>query len=139
MDNDNRVEVGDTAAEQGDASEFQGQIVVLALKQEDECQAFAELFANMKLEVKHAATAKEALNLLEDNSVSLLVIDIQLSDIHAWQMIGKIREIERSRDVPVIIITDQPTLGTTVAGVDYLMRPVSIARLRHNVIATLTV
>ena len=128
----------DNTPEQSDISAIQGKVVVMALEQEDECQAFTDLLIGMNLIVKHAATAKEVLQHMEDNSVSLLVVDMQLSDIHVWQMIGKVREIERSRNLPVMVITDQPNFGMTVAGVAYLMRPVSIARLRSNVLATLT-
>lgn len=124
-------------ADQGDASKIDGKSVVLAVNQEDESQAFSDVFAEMKLRVQYASSGAEILRLLEDHPVHLLVMDMEMPDIHAWKMISKVREIEMLRDLPILVITDQASLGMTVAKVDYLTRPVSIARLRQNIAMTL--
>ena len=133
MDNDSDYDLDEAIIDQGDLSRVSGKLVVLAVSHEDEQQAFADLFAAMDLGVKYASTAAEVMQLLEDFPADLLLLDMQLPDIHAWKMISKIREVGNLRDLPVIVITDQASLGMTVAKVDYLTRPVSIARLRHNV------
>lgn len=139
MEADNtKLNLDEIIASQSDTSQIAGQLVVVALSQDDERQAFGELFSQMKLDVKEASSASAALQLLEDHDVSLFIMDIELPDLHGWQFISKIREVNELRELPIIVITDQLNLGTTVAKVDYLVRPVSIARLRHNVWITIT-
>jgi CheY-like chemotaxis protein len=120
-------------ASQSDTSITQGRQVIMAIKEQEECEAFDDLFSRMKMNVQHASTGIQALELLEDHFADLLLMDLLLPDMHGWQMIRKIKEIETLRDLPVMVITDEPDIVMTVAQVDYLTRPVSIARLRHNV------
>ena len=137
MDNSSESDLDGAIIGQSDMSEIHGKTVVLAVTQEDEGQAFADLFAEMNLQVQYASSAPAILQILEDHPAHLLVMDMQMPDIHAWKMISKVREIEHLRDLPILIITDQASLGMTVAKVDYLTRPVSIARLRQNILRTL--
>jgi DNA-binding NtrC family response regulator len=137
MDNNSENDLDDAIIGQSDLSEISGKSIVLAIPQEDENRAFADLFKDMDLQVHYAASAAEILQNLEDHPAHLLVMDMQMPDIHAWKMISKVREIDRLRDLPILIITDQASLGMTVAKVDYLTRPVSIARLRQNILETL--
>jgi CheY-like chemotaxis protein len=138
--NDNaRLTVDDLIASQTDTSRIAGKRVVLALKQEDEQQAFGELCQDMKLDVKVASTAREALQFLEDEPADLLIADMQLPDMHAFQMLSKVKEIESLRELPIMVITDQPNFTMTVARVDYyVQRPISIARMRHNIYTALS-
>lgn len=137
MENNSESDLDDAIIGQSDLSQISGKSIVLAITQEDETQAFADLFKDMDLQVRYASSATEILQTLEDHPAHLLVMDMQMPDIHAWKMISKVREIDRLRDLPILIITDQANLGMTVAKVDYLTRPVSIARLRQNIIGTL--
>lgn len=125
-------------ASQTNTSRVAGKRVVAALKRDDEREAFGNLFDKMELESAFATSAAEAVQILEDVESDLLIIDIQLPDMHGWQMLSKLREIERLRELPIIVLTDRPNFGMTVAGVSYLQRPISIARLRHNVYMALT-
>jgi CheY-like chemotaxis protein len=127
------LDLDDIIASQTDTSNIAGKLVVLAVVQDDERDAFDKLFAEMKLEVKHASTASETQQMLEDYPADLLLMDIQLPDMHGFQLLGKLREIQELHDLPIMIITNQTNFATTVAKVDYLTRPVSIARLRHNI------
>lgn len=120
-------------ASQRDTSTTKGRQIVLAVTKDDERKAFTELFESMEIEVQYASTGSLALELLEDYDPDMLVMDLQLPDMHGWQMLSKIKEIESLRRIPIMLITNEPTLSTTVAQVEYLVRPVSIARLRHSV------
>lgn len=110
-----------------------GKLVIMALSNDDERQAFADLLTDMHLQVRYTASAFEALELLEDYTAQLFIMDIQLPDMHGWTLLNKIKEIEQIRNLPVLVISDQSDIGNTVAKVDYLVRPVSIARLRQSV------
>lgn len=110
-----------------------GKLVVLALQQKDEMQAFSKVLDEMQLKIKQATTSDHAMMLLEDYQADLFIMDIALPDLHGWKMITKIREVDELRNLPITIITDQPNFGATIANVSYLVRPVSIARLRRNI------
>jgi CheY-like chemotaxis protein len=132
------VTLDELIASQRDTSLTAGRQIVLAVKEEEEREAFNSLFVSMELVVQQAETGGKALELLEDHPADLLLMDLTLPDMHGWQMINKIKEIETLRDLPVMVITDEVNIGMRVARVDYLTRPVSIARLRHNVWKILT-
>ncbi|MBC8172096.1 MAG: response regulator [Anaerolineae bacterium] len=127
------ISLDELIASQRDTSVTAGRQVVMAIKEEEEREAYHHLFDIMEIQVQQAETGGKALELLEDHETDLLLMDLLLPDMHGWQMIGKIKEIENLRDLPVMIITDEHDIGMTIAKVDYLTRPVSIARLRHNI------
>lgn len=106
---------------------------LLVVNRPDETNAFAELLASMDLEVVIAEGGTQALQLLEDNVIRLMVMDIQLPDMHGWQFIAKARELAVLGDLSIIVLTDQRNLNTPVARVEYLLRPVSIAKLRTSI------
>ncbi len=130
---DEKLSLDDIIASQTDTAKLNGKHIVLAVKEDDVRQAFSKLFDEMQLDVKYASSASDAIQLLEDYPSDLLIIDIDLPDMHGWQMLSKIREIEALRDLPIMVITEQTNFGMTVAKVDYIQRPISIARLRHNI------
>jgi hypothetical protein len=53
--------------------------------------------------------------------------------MHSLQLISNIKEDPALRDLPILVISDEANLSMTVARVEYLIRPVSIARLRFLV------
>jgi DNA-binding response OmpR family regulator len=114
-------------------SSFGDKRVILAVPESEEQEAFRAMLNEMQIDVMVASSASETLELLEDFPSHLLIMDLNQPDMHGWQMINKIREITEIRNLPITVLTDQPHIGITVARVDYLTRPVSIARLRQNV------
>ncbi|MBZ0284911.1 MAG: response regulator [Anaerolineae bacterium] len=113
--------------------------VVLLLNQSDEREVVHELCREMKMNVRLAETGTDALHLLEDGHSDLLLMDLQLPDMHGWAMLAKVKEIDELRELPIIVIADysmssQQSLALAVAKVDvYLVRPVSRALLRQNI------
>ncbi len=108
-------------------------VVMLLVNHEDDRQTFTHLLGEMQLRVINAETGAHAVAVLEENSCDLLIMDISPADMHAWQLLAKIREIEPLRSLPVIVITDQPMVIPIVKPIAFLLRPVSIARLKQNV------
>jgi CheY-like chemotaxis protein len=126
-------------ASQTDTSISSGKQVVIVITNQEECAGVIDLCQEMKMDVKTAETGRNALSLLEDGHPDLLIMDLELPDIHGWAMIGKLKEINALRNLPIIVIANnsennQTSLAFTVAQVDvYLARPVSKARLRQNI------
>lgn len=120
-------------ASQHDVTATSGRKVVLASAVTEEREAFTELLVSMNIEVFPALRGGDALALLEDVRPDLFIMDLQLPDMHGYLLLGRVREIDMFRDLPVLIIADELNLTMTIAKIDYLTRPVSIARLRFAV------
>lgn len=131
-------------ASQTDTSITAGKHAVVAAGQEDERVAIGTLLRDMGMEVRSASTGRAGLQCLEDQITHLLVMDIQMPDMHGWEMLAKIREIESLNDLAIVVVadhsapSDEQTFALTVGRVDsYLARPVSMAQLRQNIWLTL--
>lgn len=126
-------------AAQTDTRATQGKTLLLLVTSLEERKLIYNLCVELKINIDVAASATEALTCLEDGSVDLLIMDLQLPDMHSWEMLGKIREVEALRQLPIILIADHAmpedaSLTKAVANVDvYLERPLSKARLRQNI------
>lgn len=132
-DDDSLPTLDDLIASQQDVSLTAGRKIALVMPRSEECEAFTELFNEMHIQVHAAQQGEDALGLLEDVCPDLIIMDLQLPDMHGYQLLGRVREVVSLRELPVLIIADEPNLTMTIAKVDYLTRPVSIARLRFIV------
>ncbi|HEX2909115.1 MAG TPA: response regulator [Phototrophicaceae bacterium] len=127
-------------ASQTDTTLTQGKCVVVAGSHDEDQFPIVELCQEMGMAVQATQTAGQALQLLEDLVPDLFIMDLQLTDMHGWEMLAKAREISSLRNLPVIVIADQSaapnqqSFALTVAKVDvYLVKPVSSAKLRQNI------
>ncbi len=126
-------------AAQTDTSLTAGKHVVVALDAKDDQQFVRELCDELEMRVQATASGNEALSLLEDGHNDLLIMSLDLPDMHGWEFLAKLKEITELRQMPVIVISEnaapsEQSLALTVAKVDiYLVKPVSRARLRHNI------
>jgi DNA-binding response OmpR family regulator len=64
---------------------------------------------NVDAEVRVAASAREALDALAAAVPSLIILDIQLPDMHGVEFLRVIRESEKLKKVPVIFISARYT------------------------------
>lgn len=104
--------------------------VVLAVRYADERQAFADLLADMQMIVHHAQTGQDAIYLLEDHVVGFLVMDVKLADMHAWKMLGTLRESVDLSQLQIIVVMDEANV-VPLPNVTVIVRPVSMAKLRQ--------
>jgi len=126
-----------------------GCTAVLAVAHPDEREVVIGVLRDLRVDPLVAETAKDALRLLEDQHPELLITDVVLPDLHAWQLLSKARETDALNATGVIVIGDASgeaeasadadlTFALAVAGVDeYLARPFNRSRLRACVIAAL--
>ncbi|NWF68180.1 MAG: response regulator [Chloroflexi bacterium] len=125
---------------QHDLSVTAGKRVVLVVSDDHEREAFCDLLLDMKLDLRVAATGADAIHLIEDFHPHLLLMDLQLPDMHGWRMLNKVKETGRLDDLATIVVAehtssaDEQTFALTVARIDvFLVKPLSMARLRQNV------
>ena len=129
---------------QKDVSVSKGKRAAVLMSTEEERHAIRDLLVDMQMDVMEAATALAGLHLLEDFQPDLLVMSMQLPDMHGWELLAKIKEIGTSWAVPKIMVADHlstpddQAFALTVGKVDvYLVKPVSMAQLRQNIWLTL--
>lgn len=131
-------------ASQTDISVTAGKCAVLVMGGEEERHAITDLMLDMQMDVESTATGAAALQIIEDVKPQLLIMDLQLPDMHGWEMLAKIKEIEHLKHLPVIVVAnhsspaDNQAFALTVVKVDvYLVKPISMAQLRQNIWMTL--
>lgn len=77
-----------------------------------------------------AQTGEEALRLLLERDVALILLDVQLPTMDGFEVARLVRQRERSRDTPIIFITafsqsDSDVLkGYALGAVDFLFKPI---------------
>jgi CheY-like chemotaxis protein len=88
-------------------------------------------------------SGREALRVIEDLEPDLVLLDLMMPDMHGWEVVEHMQTNDLIRDIPVVIVTSisseqDQVFAHMVAGVkDYLVKPVSPARLRQSVWAAL--
>jgi len=86
--------------------------------------------------VHHCATAREALSVLPEVRPDVVVAALDTADLPGLRFLEVLRE--RTRDVPVIVVTGHPTVEGAVQALkagaaDYLGRPLSPGLLTEKV------
>lgn len=127
-------------ASQTDTRVTQGKRVVLVCRGEEEQRFLAELCDELLMQVRTTLSAVEALAMLEDERPDLLMMQMELLDMHGWELLGKLKEAGALNQVPVIALaeystsTNQQAFALTVPEVEvFLIKPISRARLRQNI------
>jgi CheY-like chemotaxis protein len=113
----------------GENSVTNEKVVVVALPVKEEQDAVVTLLHQMGLQVHLLTSGKQALITLEDIVCDCIVMDMQLGDMHAWELLGGLREIVDLRRLPVIVITNEQS-PTPLNNVTPLVRPFAVARLK---------
>ena len=102
---------------------------------EDEPEMASALVRGLQeelLEVELAQTGKGALQLSEDQSFDLILLDVMLPDQTGFEVVQQLRR--RSQDTPVLMLTARDALPDIVRGLDsgaddYLTKPFSFSEL----------
>ncbi|MCW5681884.1 MAG: PleD family two-component system response regulator [Xanthobacteraceae bacterium] len=85
---------------------------------------------------------QEALFRLAEGNYDLLLLSLELSDFDALRLCGQVRSLERTRHLPILLVTepgDQARLlrGLDLGANDYIVRPIDrnelVARVRSQV------
>lgn len=106
---------------------------------EDESKMASTLVLGLQEEmlvVQLAQDGKAALQLSEQNSFDLILLDVMLPDLSGIDVVRKLRE--RSQDTPVLMLTARDSIPDIILGLDagaddYLTKPFSFAELLARV------
>ena len=84
-------------------------------------------------------SGQEALHVIEDLEPDLVIMELMMSDAHAWQILARMRANQALASIPVIIVSNvessaDQVFALTVAHVhDYLVKPISPGELRKSI------
>ena len=81
---------------------------VLVVDDSSTVREFArEILEEEGLTVFEASDGKEGLKFLEGNAVDLVVTDHNMPNMKGLEMLGQMREVEKTKTVPVIMLTTE--------------------------------
>jgi len=96
-------------------------------------EALADALGHAGYAVEAAGTGGEALQILGGRPPDLLLLDIGLPDMDGWDILRRVRDTDRTRDLPVLVLTGLGNASTEQAmalGADeFLSKPFSISVL----------
>ena len=87
-----------------------------------------------------ASDGVEALNILENNEVALVLSDINMPNIDGLQLLSKLRESPKWRELPVVMITTEGSQAKVLEAVQmgakgYVRKPFTAEQIREKVLA----
>ena len=109
--------------------------ILLVEDEPDLLQTLAFNFENEGYKVAKALDGKEAIKFLEDDdSISLVVLDLMLPDISGLDICRRIRATDNLKDILVIMVTAKGeevdrVVGFEVGADDYVVKPYSVREL----------
>lgn len=85
---------------------------------------------NFSLDIYSALNAQDAISILMENSVNLILCDVQMPEIDGFQFAEYIKGINEIKDIPIIFITGiydtdkYKAKGFDVGAIDYITKPI---------------
>lgn len=101
-------------------------------------QIVASMLKSDHYRLSFALSGQAALNLLEQQSFDLILLDIQMPEMDGFAVCQQLKASEATRDIPVIFLTANVSTEHTIQGfqygaVDYITKPVEPLELRARV------
>lgn len=114
---------------------------ILIVDDEKELVALVSLHMNMAgYKVLSASDGKRALELAQEEKPDLIILDLMLPKIDGWEVCKRLREIQETKDIPVIMLTcraetEDKLKGFEAGADDYITKPFSprelVARVKR--------
>ena len=113
---------------------------ILCIEDDPEMIALIRLILGRQgFEVLGANSGRKALELLQNETVDLILLDLMMPEMDGWEVFRRLRSQERTAKVPVIVVTARSqnidrVLGLHIAKVDeYLTKPFTPRQLLETV------
>jgi DNA-binding NtrC family response regulator len=99
------------------------------------CQQLQQLFMHEGYRVKVESVAEQALQLLQDENIDLVVTDIRLPGMDGIELTKRV--VERWSDVPIIVMTGYADIDNAVEALksgasDYIVKPFGMAAIQES-------
>ncbi|HVR99421.1 MAG TPA: response regulator [Thermoanaerobaculia bacterium] len=108
---------------------------ILLVEDDEETRlAYRMLLEHAGWNVQEAADGEQALRMVDSALPRVAVIDISIPGIDGWEMTRRLKLDERTRDVPVLLVTghaldEDRQRARDLGCAGYLVKPVPLSRL----------
>lgn len=105
---------------------------------QDVAEIIKVAFRRTELDIHHELNGMQGLSYLENTVPNVIVLDLGMPGMSGWEFLGKIREQERLKNIPVIILTahtdyENRKTGKLLRVSAYLQKPIDLTALRTAV------
>lgn len=95
-------------------------------------------FSSLGYQVSQVGWGYDAVKVAVDVEPDLIVLDIHLPDIDGYEVCRRLRNHRRTRDTPIIFLTQRDERGDRLTGldlgaIDYITKPFDVQELRFRV------
>lgn len=113
---------------------------ILCIEDEPEMIDLIRLILGRRgFEVKGAISGADGLKMIRADKPDLILLDLMMPEMDGWEVYQQIKADEKTRDIPVIVVTAKAqsidrVLGLHIAKVDdYIAKPFSPQELMNSV------
>jgi CheY-like chemotaxis protein len=112
---------------------------VLAVEDDsDALQLMRMVLRDLPVDIVHAGTGAEAIAFLKAEAPELMFLDINLPDMHGWDVLDCFKNDERLSNTRVLVLTSHSDpvhrlIGMLQPITAYLTKPISADKLRQRV------
>jgi len=112
---------------------------VLIIEDEDEIRNFAARVLELEgYQVLEVESSEEGLKLVREDGVALVLLDLRLSGRSGWTVLKELKNDSELSSIPIIVFTasagvQQQERALRMGAADYLVKPISAARLKRTV------
>ncbi len=112
--------------------------VLLVEDNEGDAQLVRHFLKDLPLRFERVAKGKEALQLAQSGGVDLMLLDILLPDMSGFEVCRQVKNMEKGRNIPVVIITCLDDMDSKVRSIeletdDFLIKPIVGRELQARV------
>ena len=100
--------------------------------------AYKTCLADEGRNILSAGTGQEALQILMDESIALMILDMKLPDMTGFEVASMIKDYKSTKDIPIIFISgvykseEFVSRGFAKGAFDYLIKPVDVNMLKNK-------
>ncbi len=118
-------------------------VTILVVEDNHEMRDFICRLLERRYSVLQAANGNEALEIIENNPVSLVISDVMMPDMDGFELCKTLKSDIRLSHIPIILLTAKVTLQSKIEGIelganDYIEKPFSTEYLLARVENLLT-
>lgn len=100
-------------------------------------ETFIDVMSLKGVEVSGARTGVEAIKALKQQKPSVIIMDVQLPDVHGFDLCKKVKRLDGHQDTPVIFVSASTQYsdprdrveGLLAGASQFLPKPISVERL----------
>jgi DNA-binding response OmpR family regulator len=104
-------------------------------------ETFIDVMSLKGVEVSGARTGTEAIKALKQQKPAVIIMDVQLPDVHGFDLCKKVKRLDGHQDTPVIFVSASTQYsdprdrieGLLAGASQFLPKPISVERLWNEI------